>query len=75
MTREFEQYEHHGAMVWVDKALRGQGWEMCLCLDCARFKIGRTDNCAIAEDTYQNTLKHHLVTPVFECPAFEEKCG
>jgi hypothetical protein len=67
------QYEHHGTMVWVREDLKGKHRSFRLCHSCARFKPGQPDNCHIANDTYQNCVRHGLTTPVFECPAFDHR--
>jgi len=69
---DFEQYEHHGSTVWVRSDLKGKHRELCLCMTpCAKFKPGEADSCPIADDTYENCVKHNLTTPVTECPEFE----
>ena len=73
----FEQYEHQygegkSALVWVFSELKGKHRENCLCYQCLRFKPGQKDNCGIAQDTFNNCVKHDLVTPVYECPIFIE---
>ena len=67
----YEQYEHHGVRVWVRDDLKGKHRSFCLCFSCNKFKPGKPDNCPIANDTYQNCVRHNLTTPVFECPVFE----
>jgi hypothetical protein len=68
-----EQYEHHGTVVWVRSDLKGRHRDLCLCFaGCKKFKPGEPDNCPIANDTYQNCVKHGLTTPVTECSEFEE---
>lgn len=70
----FEKYEHHGRNVWVNSALRGKGWEHCLCGHCKKLKIADKErNCATASALYALCVKHGLVTPVYECPDFERK--
>jgi hypothetical protein len=70
---EYEQYEHHGKMVWVKSELKNRHREFCLCFNCAKFKPGTTENCPIANQTFGNCVKNNLVTPVFECEVFECK--
>lgn len=70
---KFEQYEHHGKTVWVSKELKGKHRDVCLCFSCKKLKINEKDNCPIAQETFKNCVKNDLVTPVFECPVFEEK--
>jgi len=69
----FDKYEHHGNMVTVRSDLKGRHAEFCLCqTPCKFFKPGAEDNCPVAQATYKNCVNHGLVTPVFECPKFEE---
>jgi len=63
-------YKHHGRHVKVRADLKGKHWDYCLCNLCARFVAGSEENCAIARDVYAVCVKHDLVTPVWECPAF-----
>lgn len=76
----FEQYEHKFseskiALVWVDSELKGKHREHCLCWKCDHFKPGTPENCFIADRVFQNCVSYNLVTPVYECPQFEEKCA
>jgi hypothetical protein len=66
-------YDHHGALVWVRKDLKGTHREHCLCFKCKKFKPeDRRQNCKIASELYKLCVKHNLTTPVFECPQFEK---
>jgi hypothetical protein len=68
---EYEQYEHHDAMVWVRSDLKDDHREHCLCYDCDKFKPSdRAENCAIANQVFTTCVEHNLVTPVWECPHF-----
>ena len=67
----FEQYEHHGVMVWVDSDLKGKHRDICLCFKCKKFSFVREENCATANLLYALDVKLNLTTPVFECPEFE----
>ena len=69
---EFEQYEHHGEIVWVRKDLRGKHREHCLCFKCENFKPGTKENCTAAKLVYSLCRSCDLVTPVWECPRFVE---
>lgn len=71
-SHKHERYEHHGNEVWVDSALKGLHRAYCLCFQCAKFKPNTDENCPIAQSTYENCVEHGLVTPVWECPEFEE---
>lgn len=67
------QYQHHGADVWVREDLKGKHWDYCLCRDCAKLNTGDRDkNCPIANALYDNCVKFNVVTPVWECPAFNK---
>ena len=66
-------YQHHGTPVHVDGDLKGLHREHCLCFrNCAKFKPSTPDNCKIAAATFKNCVKFNTVTPVYECPQFEE---
>ena len=65
------QYDHHGVKVSVREDLKGTHREVCLCHRCANFKPGTSANCPIAQTLYQLCARESLVTPVFECPKFE----
>lgn len=67
------QYRHHNQVVWVDEDLVGRHREHCLCFSCENFKPGTEENCPIANELYALVVKHNLVTPVYECPAYKEK--
>lgn len=69
----YEQYEHHGSMVWVRSDLKGKHRKNCLCFSCKRLKLGLPEtNCPKAQELYEYCVKHGMTTPVFECPDFEE---
>jgi hypothetical protein len=66
-----EKYVHHGREVFVNSEVKGKHRDHCLCFACKKFKPDTSENCPIANDTFENCKKHHLVTPVYECPSFE----
>lgn len=69
----FEQYEHHGNLVWVDSVYKGMHREYCLCYQCKKFTPdNRATNCPIANAVYKNCVERHVVTPVWECPDFDK---
>jgi len=70
---EFEQYMHHGRMVWTRTLLKGKHREHCLCFSCGKFKPGTEDNCKMANELYELCVLNNMTTPVFECPDFKEK--
>jgi len=72
IVKMFEKYEHHGEDVFVSCEHKGNHRQHCLCTFCKRFKPGEEDNCPIAKDTFENCVKHNLVTPMWECPKFED---
>lgn len=72
MTKYYIQYDHHGKQVWVREALKGTHREHNLCYTCVKLKPGEPDNCKIAEAILKNCKEFHIVTPTYECPAFEE---
>jgi len=72
MNNEYVRYKHHGQVVWVNKALRGQHRKHCLCHSCEKFKPrDREKNCKIANLLFALDCAFDLVTPVWECPEFE----
>lgn len=67
------QYEHHGALVSVQNLLKGRHREHCLCYQgCVHFKPGQPGNCEIAQALYDNCVRFNIVTPVWECPKFQQ---
>ena len=69
---EYVRYVHHGQRVWVRKDLRGKHRDVCLCLACAKFAPNEDGNCILAQTNYEFCVRTGLVTPVWECPVFEE---
>ena len=69
----YERYEHHGVNVVVRSDLKGKHKDFCLCHVCAKFVPNCSENCPIAQATYENCVKHGVTTPMFECPEFQEK--
>ena len=73
---KYVKYNHHGAEVMVREDLKGKHRDHCLCFACKKanlFDADKSNKCKIADAIYQNCVKFNLVTPVFECPEFEEK--
>ena len=72
----YEQYEHHGAKVWVNSQLKGKHRDFCLCFQCNKLNLIEPEkSCHFAKEIYKNCVTFNVVTPVFECPAFEVKNG
>ena len=71
----YEQYEHHGNLVWVRKDLKGKHRNHCLCYSCEKLDLTGKNNCSIASDLFKKCLEHQVVIPVYECPKFEEKAN
>ena len=70
---EVIQYEHHGNTVFVDATLKGRHRDFCLCYSCKLFTPdNRETNCPIASRLYQIDVEEGLVTPVWECPKFQQ---
>jgi hypothetical protein len=68
------EYEHHKKLVSVRSDLIGKHRLYCLCYqNCEKFKPRQSGNCIIAEELFKINMKHHIVTPVFECPEYKEK--
>lgn len=73
MSKRFELYTHHDRPVWVRSDLKGKHREHCLCWSCSRFHPDdRANNCPIANALYAFDVFTGTVTPVWECPKFEE---
>jgi len=67
-------YVHHGNRVTVREDLKGRHREYCLCWQCTQFlPADRSKNCRIAELLFAVDRAHGIVTPVWECPDFQEK--
>ena len=68
------RYEHHGVEVSVDEDLKGKHRELCLCWrPCAKFNPeDRPNSCPRANLLYAYDVAFGMVTPVVECPEFEE---
>jgi len=70
---EVERYRHHGNKVAVRSALKGLHRDHCLCWVCDKFQPEYPDdNCPIANALYALDVLTGCVTPVWECPEFEE---
>jgi hypothetical protein len=70
---KFIKYEHHDQLVWARRELIGLHRDICLCYDCVKFYPGEEVNCPIAERVFKTCVEEKLVTPVLECPVFEEE--
>ena len=70
---EIVEYKHHGTSVCVRKHLLGLHKEHCLCWICAHFAPdgSRAKNCPIANRLFKICVDYNVVTPVWECAAFE----
>lgn len=74
MDDKIEEYRHHGELVSVVGRLKGLHKEHCLCYRCKWFKPKDIENnCYIAQENYEMDVKYFIVTPVWECPVFEEQ--
>ncbi len=67
-----EKYKHHGREVFVRSDLKGRHAEFCLCERCEKFIPGTENHCKVAEQICKTCVEHNLITPVWECPEFEE---
>ena len=73
MSKEIAWYEHHGTTVAVRADLKGKHREHCLCHRCLRLDTEhRATNCPIANLLYAVCCLADVVTPVWECPLFQE---
>lgn len=70
--RKVTCYMHHGNKVFVREDLKGKHRQYCLCYHCKHYSADRKKNCLISNAIYANCVKYGLVTPVFECPEFEQ---
>ena len=68
---EIVWYEHHGALVAVDKDLMGKHREHCLCFRCEQFKPNTPENCDLAEQNFRACKINDMVMPVWECPQYK----
>jgi len=66
------KYNHHGKDVFVFEELKGKHRDMCLCFKCSKFLPGTLFNCRIAQATFDNCVKYHITTPMFECPEWDK---
>ena len=77
MGDKYVCYDHfgNGSKQWVREDLKGKHREHCLCFNCEKFNPEeREGNCPIANILYSICVAHNIVTPVWECPEFVEKC-
>ena len=66
-------YQHHNAEnVAVQSDLQGLHRRFCLCWMCKTGPSG-TRKCEIAARLYAMCKEFNLVTPVWECPKFEDE--
>ncbi len=66
-----ETYKHHGWTVFVDSELKGKHRDHCLCFKCDKFKPNTSENCPIAQATFENCVRYGITTPMYECPEYE----
>jgi hypothetical protein len=55
---------------FVFDKLKGKHRSHCLCFLCDKFFPNTTENCKIAQATFENCVKFNTVTPMYECPEF-----
>jgi len=66
--------EHSWGKAVVREDLAGKHREHCLCFaPCVHFKPNTPDNCVRAQELYEYCVKWDMVTPVWECPVFQEQ--
>ncbi len=70
MSKSYEQYEHHGVIVWVDSELKGNHRDRNLCFSCNKFTSH--GGCTKATELYKFCVENNMTTPVAECPDFSE---
>ncbi len=67
-------YRRFGVDVHVMGHLKGRHAEHCLCWTCVVFNPDTPEkNCPIAQELFEFDKRHHVTTPVWECPKFEKK--
>jgi len=75
----YQMYEHefsngNKALVFVREDLKGKHREHCLCYNCNKFKPEKKrGHCKLAKKLFDFCVKNNMVTPVWECPAFDAK--
>ena len=68
MSKQFERYQWHGNVVWVDSELKDKHRERNLCFSCDLL-----EDCSLAKELYAFCVKNTMATPVAMCPNFKEK--
>ncbi len=68
----YTKYIHHDVEVRVRADLKGKHREHCLCFKCSKFAPRTLENCGIAAAVYSHCVTFNIVTPVWECPDFEQ---
>lgn len=77
--RRIIKYQHwfgegKSSINYVMICLKGKHKEHCLChSDCRKFKPNTSENCPIAQATFENCAKFNIVTPMYECPEYKGK--
>lgn len=71
--RQYEQYLHHKAKVWVAKSQKGNHWRSSLCPNCEYFSPDTLNNCLIESVVHTTSRDNHLVLVVWECPKFKKR--
>lgn len=67
--------EHLDPVVMLSEVV-GKHRDHCLCFNgCIHFKPGTPENCKIAQAIYETCVKYNVVTPVYECPVFDDGLG
>lgn len=75
-VKVFEKYEKNGKEVWTRKALKGKHADFGMCHSCSKFTPDNLEtNCPVASKLAKFALDEGIITPVFECPAFDKKGG
>lgn len=71
--RQYEQYLHHKAKVWVACDQKSHHWDSSLCPDCASFFPDTMHNCLIESVVHTMNRDNHLVSVIWECPKFKRR--
>lgn len=67
--------ERYGKQVWECTYMDLIRKDMCMCLDCGKFKPGQPDHCPIATDLFEVCKKHGNAFMMTRCPIWEPKGG
>lgn len=70
--KQYEQYLHHKARVWVARDQKGQHRRSALCPVCEFSLPDTSENCLIESVVHTVSRDNHLVLVIWECPKFRK---